>query len=528
MAFGCQDAPSRRFRVPMAVPFPVTVLLAATPILLILATMTAFRWTAAAAGALALAVTVPIALLAFGYGAPEAGEGGRGVALAGAFAEAGFVTATVIWIIFPALCIYEAQVRGGAFDTLRAALARLSDDPRILALLVAWFFALFIEGVAGFGTPVALAAPLLVTLGFQPVAAVTLVLIGHAAGVSFGAVGTPVVPLEAASGLDPAAIAAAMGLMHGLIGWILLVFVVRIAGAAAPAAGRPPVVGWAALAAVFFLLPYLAVAWFVGPELPTVAAALVGGLGFAAVVRRRSAASKAGDGSSVPAGLLVRAAAPYLVLLALVLATRLIPDLQALTRGVTLSWTLADSFRGAVQPLHHPGTLLFAGFLLGGLLQGRGAGDLAVAARAAAMRLPLVLLALFAMLGIARLMVHAGMVDALAAAAAAHLGPAWPLLAPLIGILGTFVTGSSTASNILFADFQAATAGALGLPVLWIIAAQGFGSAVGNIVCPHNIIAGAATVGLKGGEGEVLKRTLAACALYALAGGVLVLAIVSL
>ncbi|WP_075215058.1 L-lactate permease [Mongoliimonas terrestris] len=513
------------------------VLLAAAPILLILITMTAFRWTAAFAGGAALAVTVPIALFAFGYGAPVAGEGGRAVALAGAFAEAGFVTATVIWIIFPALCIYEAQVRGGAFDTLRAALARLSDDPRILALLVAWFFALFMEGVAGFGTPVALAAPLLVTLGFQPVAAVTLVLIGHAAGVSFGAVGTPVVPLEAASGLDPAAIAAAMGLMHGLLGWILLVFVVRIAGAAMPGANRRPVIGWATLAAAAFLVPFLAIAWFVGPELPTVAAALLGGLAFAAAVRWRSrpsktAANAAPSGASPadgpPAGVLVRAAAPYLVLLVLVLATRLVPDLQALTRSVTLSWTIADTFRGTVQPLHHPGTLLFAGFLLGGLLQGRGAGDLAGAARAAALRLPLVVLALFAMLGIARLMMHAGMVDALSSAAAAHLGPAWPLLAPLIGILGTFVTGSSTASNILFADFQAATAAALGLPVLWIIAAQGFGSAVGNIVCPHNIIAGAATVGLKGGEGEVLKRTLVACALYALAGGVLTFVIVSL
>ena len=137
--------------------------------------------------------------------------------------------------------------------------------------------------------------------------------------------------------------------------------------------------------------------------------------------------------------------------------------------------------------------------------------------------MPPVLLALLAMLGLARLMVHAGMIEALAEAAEALRGGAWPLLAPATGALGTFVTGSATASNILLTDFQLATATALGLPALLLVAAQGFGAAVGNIICPHNIVAGGATVGLGGREsGEVLRRTLPACALYATLGGVLV------
>jgi lactate permease len=123
-------------------------------------------------------------------------------------------------------------------------------------------------------------------------------------------------------------------------------------------------------------------------------------------------------------------------------------------------------------------------------------------------------------------MVHSGMIAALAQAAAALAGNGWPVFAAATGALGTFVTGSATASNILLTDFQLATAAALSLPVLPLLAAQGFGAAIGNIICPHNIVAGGATVGLAGREGEVLRRTLPAAALVVALGGALTLAAV--
>jgi lactate permease len=123
------------------------------------------------------------------------------------------------------------------------------------------------------------------------------------------------------------------------------------------------------------------------------------------------------------------------------------------------------------------------------------------------------------MLSLSRIMIHAGMIDRLSAASARAAGDLWPLLSPMVGVLGTFVTGSATASNILFTDFQQIVARDLGLPVLAMIGAQGFGAAVGNIVCPHNIIAGGATVGLIGQEGKILGRTAVACGVYAGLGG---------
>jgi lactate permease len=168
--------------------------------------------------------------------------------------------------------------------------------------------------------------------------------------------------------------------------------------------------------------------------------------------------------------------------------------------------------------------MLLAGFLLGGLLQGRNFAELAGSVAAAVRRLAPVAVALFAMLAIARLMVHAGMIEALAAAAT-RTGRAWPLLAPSAGAIGSFITGSATVSNILLTDLQQVAAADLGLPVLALVAAQGFGAAIGNCAALHNIITGAATVGLQGREGDILRKTGPVCLGYLALGGVLALAL---
>jgi lactate permease len=515
----------------------MTALLALLPILLIVALMIGLSWSAAKAGVAGLIVALPIALLAFDYRGPEAAPN-LPLALLGLFAEAGFTAATILWIVFPALWIHELQLKTEATETIRKSLSRLSVDPRLTALLIAWFFALFAEGAAGFGTPVALAAPILVGLGFPPIQAVSLALVGHAVGVSFGAVGTPVMAQLATSDLGPTALAGATALLHAGLGWTMALMLHRIVvqgeagnGAAVGTAGWP----WPMLAALTFLAPYALIAWLIGPELPTLGGALLGGAAFAWLVHRREEAGGEHHDDLPDGRRIVMAALPYLVLLALIVVTRLIPPLQTLLSEIKVGWQLFDGgspgddgFRGSFQPLYHPGTMLFLGLVIGGLVRRDSFGDFAATAKAAASRLPAVIIALLAMLTIARLMVHAGLIEALAEAAAATTGAAWPLFAPATGALGTFVTGSATASNILLTDFQLATASALALPALWMAAAQGFGAAVGNIICPHNIVAGNATVGLAGKEGPVLRLMLGPALLYAALGGVLVALLVYL
>jgi len=513
-------------------------LLAAAPLALIIALMLGLRWPAARAGLAGLAVALGVAYLGFGYGDAVLGEIGPARAGAFAFAEAGFTAATILWIIFPALCVYEIQKRSGAFDVIRAGLASVSTDRRVQVLLIAWFFALFMEGAAGFGTPVALAAPLLVSLGFTPLKAVTLALIGHAAGVSFGAVGTPIVAQADLTGISAQAIGQWTGLMHLLVGAVLVVLLMRVADD-----GRFVMrdSALAALAALCFLAPAALIAFAVGPELPTFAGAAIGAVIFVFALKRlgleradeaaaddgaKRAESGGGNASERPgAKALLHAAAPYLVIVGLILASRMIVPLTEMLRAFSLAWSLPGGFSGRFEYLYHPGTMLMTGFILGALLQGRRIHDLLSAAGAAAGRLAPVVVALLAMLAISRLMVHAQMIDTLAEAVA-RTGPIWPLFAAGVGGLGTFVTGSATASNILLSEFQMASARSLDLPAVIMLAAQSFGAALGNMACPHNIIAGGATVGLRGREGDVLRATLMPAVVYAVLGGILTLLLV--
>lgn len=516
----------------------IEILLAALPIALILGLMLGLGWPAARAGGLGLAVALGLAWLVFTRPGTGFGEQGPVPATVGAFAEALFTAATILWIIFPALCIHQLQTRTGAVETLRSMLGRLTPDPRLAAIIVAWFFALFIEGAAGFGTTIALAAPLLVSLGMAPVAALSAALIGHAVGVSFGAVGTPILPQVAATGLSGNELAATTGLLHGLLGWVMLIFAFRVIRQSLGVTGTPSS-GWAYVAAgaALFLLPMSAIAWWIGPELPTLAGALLGGIGFVVLLRMRGSGSQETrdpgsqgstrdpHGAALPPAVdgaqALRAAAPYLVLIAVVLLTRLVEPLRAALVGLEIGWVWRDTFRGTFQPLYHPGTMLLISFIGGALWQRVVLRDIRAAAGIALQQLGGVALALAAMLGLSRVLVHSGMIDTLAQAAASGVGGAWPFVAPFIGVLGTFVTGSATTSNILFTDFQQATAQGTGLSVLLIVAVQGFGAAVGNIICPHNIIAGGATVGLQGDIGPVLRRTLPACLIYAALGGAL-------
>lgn len=495
---------------------------AVVPIAVILVLMILRGWPAARAALAGLAIAFPLAVFVFGFGVagPELARQSTGVAL-----EAGTTTATILWIIFPALCIFELLKRHDAFDTIKQALGSVTDDPRLLALLVAWFFALFLEGAAGFGTPVALAAPLLVSLGFPPVRAVTIVLIGHATGVSFGAVGTPIFAQVSMTGLAPLALAAQTALLHVALCIVLVGAVYWLAVPRDGQSGKPIAQAWAVPAAVLsFAVPFYGIAAFVGPELPTLLGALLGGGLFAgSLVLARRTQLLSGQSGGTAEGLdwfeLSRSLLPYGVLIVLILVTRLVEPVRLLAGSIVWSWQLDNQFGGRFLPLSHPGTMLFLSFVLGGVVLGERGSGLARCGLSALRRLAPVVLALLGMLALARLMVHAGMVDGLAMLVADAAGSSWPVFAPMIGVLGTFVTGSATASNILFTEFQAETAGLLGLPVLMMVAAQCFGAAIGNMVCPHNVIAGAATVGLAGKEGDVLRRTTLIGVVYGIAGG---------
>jgi lactate permease len=405
----------------------VDTALAAAPIIAVLVLMVGLGWSAVRAGLVAAAGTVIIALTVFDFaGDDDPFDPAAGVL--GVAAEAAWVTLTVIAIIGPALAVHELQQRTNATAVLQTGLSRLTPDPRVAALLIAWFFALFLEGAAGFGTPIALAAPFLVAAGFRPVEAVSAALVGHAVGVSFGAVGTPVLAQVAASGFTGAELARATVPYHTILGWILTAVVVVLIGRSVPEGGPPW--RWGALAAGAFFVPYFLIGRFVGPELPTLGGALIGAVVFVAVVvmvRRRTAASgtaadadtepdRDGAANAVSSVALLRAGAPYLAIVALVLVTRLLTPVRDLLFDVVVDWRIFDDFTGTVRPLYHPGLLLPVAFAIGALAQGATARDVRQAIGTTNRRLIPVVVALVAMVTIARTMSQSGMTDELAQA----------------------------------------------------------------------------------------------------------------
>lgn len=501
---------------------------AAAPLLATLGLMLLGGWSAgrAAAAGLALALAVAVFVFDFGVGAGAGAAPSLTSGLGTVGHEALLASASILWILWPALALHHHQERIGAITALQAALTALSPRPGLQVLMLGWFLALFLEGAAGFGTPAAIVAPLLVALGVPALQAVVIALLGHAAGVVFGALGTPLAAQVAMTGLPAADLAWRTALLNAGAAAALMLALAQTAGLTggggggglARVAGAAPVVveasraipaGWLLLALLAFLLPNLALAFGVGPALPTLGGAAVGLFVFAVVLhRRREARSDAGVGGGIDPRGLAKALAPYLILIGLVLASRAVP--------------------GLAEGLKHPGTLLLAALILGCLVQGRPLASLLPAAQASGRRLLPVALALLAMLALSRLMLHAGMVDALQAGAVAVVGPAWPWLAPAMGALGSFVTGSATASNLLFSALQLQTAQELGLPTAWMLAGQAVGAAIGNIICPHNVVAAAAAVGLAGREAEILRRTLLPCLAVLLLTGATLAALVGI
>jgi lactate permease len=493
--------------------------LAALPVAVVLVAMLGFGWSAARAGLAGLGVSIALALGPFRE--QFTAEVDEVAAMAGSMAEALFTSLTILWIVVPALALHQMQSSSGALDIMEKRLTRLTGDPRVLALLVAWFFALFMEGAAGFGTAAALAAPFLVGAGFPPIQAVVLTLVGHSAGVSFGAVGTPILPQVIATGFSPLELARATSAYHAILGaGLAAAVVILVRRSRVPGDWSSTAAPATITAAFLFLVPYTAFAWLLGPELPTLGGALIGGLLFIPLVRR----FRPLDGVHPPAeGAIAWASAPYLAVTALVVATRLLPGWSDRLARIEVSWSLAGGFESGFAPLYHPGSMVVGGLLLGWAAQRLPLESLGKALRASLGQVGGVAVALVSMLGLSRIMVASGMIAELADTAARLAGTGWPLLAPVVGALGTFVTGSATASNILLTDFQDATARSLGLPALPLIGAQGFGAAAGNMIAPHNVIAATAVVQAAGREAEVLAKTAWVATMYLVGGSALAL-----
>jgi lactate permease len=486
------------------------------------------------------------------------------------------IAGELLYIVFGALLLLFILKHSGAVAAIRDGFRRISPDRRVQAIIVAWTFGAFMEGAAGFGTPAAVAGPLLVILGFPPMAAVVAALTIQSTPVSFGAVGTPIL-IGVNNGLtgqeqvtdwlnQPGApetydamlrtIAADVAILHGIIGTLIPLFVVclltRFFGA--NRSWREGLAAWrfAIFAGLAFTVPYVLLGVFLGPEFPSLVGGLVA-LGITVVAAKcgwfqpketwdfppesdwltewRSSIPAKPDDETAPSVSLLAAWIPYLLVGALLVLTRTVPAVSDWIKSTTIPLT---SFFGTgigkdVNIIKLPGTIFILVSLLCVPLYRMNAPRVHAALGESGRALYGAALAIVFAVPMVRIFLNSGvnaaelesMPDVLAESAAQFAGQAWPALAAVIGAMGAFIAGSNTISNMTFSSLQFEVALQTQLSPIFVVALQAVGGAAGNMICVHNVVAAAATVGLLGQEGAIIRRTLIPTTYYLVAAGVI-------
>ena len=412
-------------------------------------------------------------------------------------------------VILAAVFAYRLTLRTGAMDRIRQMITAVSDDRRVLALLVAWCFGGFMEGMAGFGTAIAIPAGMLVTLGFEPMTACLLCLIANGTPTPFGSIGIPTITLANLVGLDAAKLAAVSTLQLGLFSMACPFLIVMAAGGGPKALkGMIPT---AAVSGIAFVIPQYLVSRFAGPELAAVTGSLCS-LGGTVLLARRIKDSgpyaMAGSGTSMPSVReALNACAPYLFVILFLLGTsRLVAPVNAALSGISSTITLQGSL--TFSWINTPGIWIFLSSFIGGWIQGARWHDFRIVFLETFNQMKETILTIISVLACAKIMGYSGMIGDIASFAITASGALYPLLAPWIGALGTFVTGSGTNSGVLFGAVQKQAAETLQVDPYWMVGLNSLGVAAGKMLGPQSLAIALSAVNEKGRDAELMKRIL--------------------
>ncbi|MEW6311608.1 MAG: L-lactate permease [Pseudomonadota bacterium] len=526
-------------------------LFAFSPILLAAVLLIGLRWPARTAMPLVYVVTAAVALFVWDMSFNR---------VLASTLQGLVITIGLLWIIFGAILLLNTLKHSGGITAIRAGFTTVSPDRRIQAIIIAWLFGCFIEGASGFGTPAAIAAPLLVAIGFPAMAAVLMGMLVQSTPVSFGAVGTPII-VGVNSGLDTATIGAqlveqgsswqaylqqitsSVAITHAIVGTvmplIMVLMLTRFFGKEKSWKAGFEVLPFAIFAGLAFTLPYVATGVFLGPEFPSLLGGLIG-LGIVTTAARMgflvpkrtwdfadakdwpsewlgSVEMKLEDLAARPMSTF-RAWLPYVLVGALLVISRVFPDVGNLLKAWNIAFNdlLGEAgVSASIQPLYLPGGILVLVVLATFFLHGMKARELGAAVKESSSVLLSAGFVLLFTVPMVRILINSGvnagelasMPITMARYVADSVGSVYPLLAPTVGALGAFLAGSNTVSNMMFSQFQFGVATNLGISGAMIVAIQAVGAAAGNMVAIHNVVAASATVGLLGREGQTLRKT---------------------
>ena len=442
------------------------------------------------------------------------------LALKAAVEGSAFALLPIIWVIVAAFFTYNISLHTGAITHIKQFMSSLSGDRRIQALLIAWGFGGFLEAVAGFGTAVAVPAALLIALGFEAFLAAVVCLFANTTAVAFGVVGIPVNTLAQITELPVLPIS--MAIVWQLAPFGVLVPLLIVVTITKSLKGLHGVWLTTLVSGISFGLAQFVVAKYVGPELPAIIGSIIAFLATVLSAKmsppaedwkfpQERAATPVAKSQAIGVKQQIVAWMPYILLLIFVLLTsKLVPILNEPLGKVTSAFLIYDGTGGkplTMQWLLTPGTLVLISAIIGGLIQGASLIQLAKLYVKTVWQLRKTTVTIMSIVSMAKVLGYSGMIGSIAATLAGVTGPFYPLFAPTIGALGTFITGSDTSANILFGLLQKQTALQLGIDPIWIAAANASGACIGKLISPQSIAIAAIAAGLTGKEGELLAVT---------------------
>ena len=447
--------------------------------------------------------------------------------------------AMAIWpiclVIVAAVFTYNLVVHTKNMELIKKMLTSVSKDKRILVLIISWGFGGFMEGMAGFGTAVAIPAGILCGLGFDPIFAAMICLVANTTPVAFGSIGIPTVTAANVTGFSPHMTASYVVLQLAIMVILVPFFLVFITGKHEGAKGLgdyKEILFITLMSGVSFLIPQYLTAKFIGAELP----AVIGSVCSMAVtiilakVMLKGKSSKFDveieekeDERSLTVKDALVAWSPFiLVLVFLLLTSTLVPaihdPLSAIKSNVPI-YTGEGAAPYTFTWVATPGALILIAAFIGGIIQKCPIGEIFGVLGKTIVQMLKTIITIMAVLATAKIMGYSGMTQSIADFIVRVTGSFYPLVAPLIGSIGTFVTGSSTSSSVLFSKLQASTGAELNINQIWLVAANTVGSTAGKIISPQSIAVATAATATVGKESEILTKVIKYFVLFAVIYG---------
>ncbi len=432
----------------------------------------------------------------------------------------------IILVIIAAVFLYNLSLHTKKMETIKQMITGVSSDKRILVLLIGWCFGGFMEGMAGFGTAIAIPAGMLAGLGFPPLLACLVCLVANGTPTPFGSIGIPTVTLANLVNLDNAALAFTETLQLAPLMILSPFLMVMITGKGVKA--LKGVFGITLISALSFVLPQLAVTYFVGSELAVVVGSICSLLLTiaAALYHEKHAAASSPYQMEIPPAQPISAKdafaawSPFIfVFLFLLVTSKLVAPINAFFNQFATSVQIYTGAGGTPYTftwINTPGIWILLSAIIGGFIQGASVSGMLRVLKATLVQMSKTMVTMLCVLATAKIMGYSGMIASIANMFVLTLGALYPLAAPLIGGLGTFVTGSGTSSSVLFGNVQMQAANAIGANPYWMVALNSLGVAVGKMMAPQSLAIGLVAVNESGKDGELLKRVFPYALLYLL------------